>query len=120
MGSGLTSWLDRILAKPIRHLFESPKRLLKDHVREGMTVLDVGCGDGHFASVAFSDPLDAGLDPWWGPLMEARHRHSYHTLAQADGARMPYPDSFFASAISNSTAGVILADSRTALRLASK
>ena len=65
-------------------------------------ILDVGCGDGHFASVTFSDPLDAGLDPWWGPLTEARARRAYRTLAQADGAHMPYADDHFASAISNS------------------
>jgi SAM-dependent methyltransferase len=65
-------------------------------------VLDIGCGDGHFASVTFSDPLDAGFDPWWGPLTEARDRKAYRTLAQADGARMPYLDSYFASGVSNS------------------
>jgi SAM-dependent methyltransferase len=45
----LTSWLDRILAKPIRYLFETPKRLLKGYLAEGMTVLDVGCGEGFFS-----------------------------------------------------------------------
>lgn len=65
-------------------------------------VLDLGCGDGHFASAAFAKPLDAGLDPWWGPLTEARERRAYRVLAQADGARMPYPDDYFGSAISNS------------------
>jgi SAM-dependent methyltransferase len=64
--------------------------------------LDVGCGDGHFASTTFGNPLDAGLDPWWGPLMEARDRRAYRALAQADGTRMPYPDDYFASAVSNS------------------
>jgi SAM-dependent methyltransferase len=65
-------------------------------------VLDIGCGDGHFASSVFDAPLDTGLDPWWGPLNEARDRRAYHVLTQADGARMPYPDNYFASAISNS------------------
>lgn len=65
-------------------------------------VLDVGCGDGHFASIVFHNPLDAGFDPWWGPLTEAYDRRAYRNLSQADGAHMPYPDGFFASAISNS------------------
>lgn len=65
-------------------------------------VLDVGCGDGHFASVTFDESLDVGLDPWWIPLTEARDRQVYRILAQADGAKMPYPDGVFASAISNS------------------
>lgn len=65
-------------------------------------VLDLGCGDGHFASVAFDGPLEAGFDPWWEPLTEARKRRAYHLLAQADGARMPYPDGYFATVVSNS------------------
>lgn len=65
-------------------------------------VLDLGCGDGHFASVAFDEPLDAGFDPWWGPLTEARGRGAYRLLAQSDGVRMPYPDNYFATVVSNS------------------
>ena len=30
--------------------------------------LDLGCGDGHFAKIAFDRPLEVGLDPWWGPI----------------------------------------------------
>jgi len=69
---------------------------------DGSAVLDLGCGDGHFASVAFGEPLEAGFDPWWGPLTEARTRRAYHLLAQAEGARMPYPDGYFATVVSNS------------------
>jgi SAM-dependent methyltransferase len=65
-------------------------------------VLDIGCGDGHFASRTFPQPLDVGFDPWWPPLTEARDRRAYRLLAQADGAHMPYPDNSFNSAISNS------------------
>ena len=65
-------------------------------------VLDLGCGDGHFASIAFDEPLEAGFDPWWGPLVEARERGAYRLLSQAEGARMPYPDDHFATIVSNS------------------
>jgi len=65
-------------------------------------VLDVGCGDGHFASVAFNNPLDVGLDPWRHPLREAIKRKSYRLVIQADGGNMPFSDAYFASAISNS------------------
>jgi SAM-dependent methyltransferase len=65
-------------------------------------VLDVGCGDGHFASVTFQERLDVGLDPWWQPLTEARERRAYHLVTQASGAYMPFGDGCFASAISNS------------------
>lgn len=65
-------------------------------------VLDLGCGDAHFASVAFARPLDAGIDPWSPPLREARRRHAYRLLAQASGDALPFPDGHFASAVSNS------------------
>jgi len=65
-------------------------------------VLDLGCGDGHFASVAFEQKLDVGLDPWIGPLCEARTREVYHVVTHADGARMPFPDAHFATVVSNS------------------
>jgi len=65
-------------------------------------VLDVGCGDGHFASVAFPHPLAAGIDPAAGPLGEARVRGAYGLLAQAYGSRLPFPGGAFATVISNS------------------
>jgi mutator protein MutT len=66
-------------------------------------VLDLGSGDGHFASVAFDSPLDVGLDPWWEPLDESRqYAGVYKGLVQAEGAEMPFPEGHFASALSNS------------------
>ncbi len=65
-------------------------------------VLDVGCGDGHFASVAFPEPLAAGIDPESAVLGEARDRGAYRVLAQALGDRLPYADGQFATVISNS------------------
>lgn len=65
-------------------------------------VLDVGCGDGHFATVAFDHPLDVGIDPWGGPIREARLRGGYRSLVQCDGAQIPFPEAYFGSAISNS------------------
>ncbi|MCD4808269.1 MAG: hypothetical protein K8R06_04975 [Methanosarcinales archaeon] len=31
-----------------RKLVQNPKKILKDYAKEGMTVLDVGCGPGFF------------------------------------------------------------------------
>jgi len=70
--------------------------------------LDVGCGDGHFASLTFDRPIDVGLDPWTGPIHEAARRDCYRLLVQADGARSPFPDETFASAFSNSVLEHIL------------
>ncbi len=65
-------------------------------------VLDVGCGDGHFASVAFSDRLTAGIDPASGSLREARERGAYRVLARALGDGLPFADRHFATVVSNS------------------
>jgi len=65
-------------------------------------VLDVGCGDGHFASITFPQPLSAGMDPALGVLREAHRRRSHRLLAQAFGDALPYATDSFATVISNS------------------
>jgi len=83
--------------------------------------LDLGCGDGHFASIAFERKLEVGLDSWSGPIHEAARAGSYLSLVQAEGGRMPFPGEHFASAISNSVlehipqVQVVLADLRRVL-----
>jgi ubiquinone/menaquinone biosynthesis C-methylase UbiE len=64
--------------------------------------LDLGCGDGHFALITFNRKIDVGLDPWAGPIHQAAQGGGYHSLVQADGEKMPFPEAYFASAISNS------------------
>lgn len=64
--------------------------------------LDVGSGDGHFASVAFSEPITVGIDPAAQTMPEAQRRGGYISLAQADGGGLPFADRSFASALSNS------------------
>jgi SAM-dependent methyltransferase len=64
--------------------------------------LDIGCGEGHFASLTFDRKIDVGLDPSHQPIHEAGKRHTYRLLTEADGGRMPYPDGYFSSAFSNS------------------
>jgi len=65
-------------------------------------VLDIGCGDGHFAQMAFDHPLQVGIDPWWGPLNKAERSGVYALPLQAMGDNLPFPDYCFASAFSNS------------------
>jgi SAM-dependent methyltransferase len=77
-------------------------RLYQDFLPLEEPVLDVGCGDGHFASVAFSQKLTSGLDPAAGVLHEALERGAYRVLLQAWGDALPYPDAHFATVISNS------------------
>ena len=65
-------------------------------------ILDIGCGEGHFAEVTFKRKIDVGLDPSYKSLHEAGERQVYHLLTEADGGRMPYPSGYFLSAFSNS------------------
>jgi SAM-dependent methyltransferase len=76
-------------------------RLMQD-VELPSPVLDLGSGDGHFASVTFERPLDVGIDPEPKATREASRREGHNVLAIARGELLPHPNAFFASAISNS------------------
>lgn len=65
-------------------------------------VLDIGCGDGHFASVTYEQKIDVGIDPDHASLREAKGRGSYRMLVQASGDRLPFAAASFESSISNS------------------
>ncbi len=65
-------------------------------------ILDLGCGDGHFAQATFDRQLDAGIDPWRTPLTEADKSGAYRLVGQSMGDAMPFPDGHFGSVISNS------------------
>ena len=65
-------------------------------------VLDIGCGDGHFASVTYEQKIDVGIDPDHASLREAKGRGAYHLLVQASGDQLPFAEASFASSISNS------------------
>lgn len=42
-------WFAYSFDNPLRRLLHPPEKVLSDWVRPGMTVLDVGCGIGHFS-----------------------------------------------------------------------
>lgn len=66
-------------------------------------LLDVGCGDGHFARMALPGrTITAGIDPWWRPLNKAVRAGNYDLPIQALGDRLPFPKHYFAAAFSNS------------------
>ncbi len=64
-------------------------------------VLDLGCGDGHFANLAFDRPLRAGIDPDAAMVREAHARGAYYLPAVASATEMPFPDGYFASVVAN-------------------
>ena len=41
-------WMGYLLANPLRRLLEEPEKLIGPFVKEGMTVVDYGCGMGFF------------------------------------------------------------------------
>jgi SAM-dependent methyltransferase len=65
-------------------------------------ILDVGCGDGHFASVVFDSQIDIGVDLHLPSLREANRRGAYRLLLNSDGTRLPIRSESLGSAFSNS------------------
>jgi SAM-dependent methyltransferase len=65
-------------------------------------ILDVGCGDGHFATVVFDSPIDVGIDLHLPSLREANRRGAYRLLLDTDGTRLPIRSASLGSAFSNS------------------
>jgi SAM-dependent methyltransferase len=76
-------------------------RLLREAQPFAPPVLDLGCGDGLFASLALSRP-EVGVDPDLGALVEARHRRAHSLLAAADAERLPFPGAAFGTVVANS------------------
>lgn len=73
------------------------------HVPLPEPTLDVGCGDGHFARMAFPGRrITAGIDPWWRPLLKSVRAGNYEAAVQALGDSLPFADGYFAGAFSNS------------------
>ncbi len=89
---------------PHRALLRSIECRFMSGVPLAHPVLDVGCGDGHFASIAFDEPLDVGLDPMERDLAEAAtlRPHVYKSLVRGSATRMPFGDNVFATVVSNS------------------
>lgn len=65
-------------------------------------ILDLGCGDGHFAQATFTTPLDVGIDPSPQAIAEAATRKMHRDLKVMDGNAMTFADGTFATVLSNS------------------
>lgn len=77
-------------------------------------ILDIGCGDGFFANVTFAKnfqfpsanwrtnfQLDVGLDLQNSRINEARKLGIYKKLVIYDGVKIPFPDNYFSTIVSN-------------------
>ena len=85
-----------------RALLRAVESRLMQEVVFPAPVLDIGSGDGHFASIAFRNKVDLGIDPAIKPTLEAKRRGAYKILVLAEGERIPCANGTFASAVSNS------------------
>lgn len=65
-------------------------------------ILDLGCGDGNFACTAINEKIDAGIDPWEGPVTLASKTGKYIRTIRCEGAEMPFNDQTFQTIFSNS------------------
>ncbi len=63
-------------------------------------VLDLGCGDGKFTSIVFGK-LDVGLDISSKEVQRAQSQGAYDDLHCGDALKIPYPDDYFNSIVSN-------------------
>jgi SAM-dependent methyltransferase len=95
-------WLQISSLPYFRGLLRAVEARFYENIELPAPTLDLGCGDGHFATLAFSRPLEVGLDPWKGPLREAEKRGGYRQVIEGFGNAIPFDDAYFASAVSNS------------------
>ena len=68
-------------------------------------VLDVGCGDGHFArnclAAGYGGAVDVGFDPWLPSVREARASGAYRLALACGGEAIPFRDGAFRTVVSN-------------------
>jgi SAM-dependent methyltransferase len=88
---------------PHRAILRAVECRLMSRVPLTPPVLDVGCGDGHFASVAYAQPIDVGIDIMRRDLREATRRGPavYRTLLRGSATAMPFADNAFNTVVSN-------------------
>jgi ubiquinone/menaquinone biosynthesis C-methylase UbiE len=84
-----------------RALVRAQEAALYDKIPLTSPILDVGCGDGYFARATFSRKIDIGIDASLSALAECARTNTYTLLLNASGAKIPFPDATFATAISN-------------------
>jgi len=65
-------------------------------------VLDVGCGDGLFASILFADEIDTGIDLDPSEIQCARKTGAYQELICCPGSQIPKESGTYQTAFSNS------------------
>ena len=65
-------------------------------------ILDIGCGEGLFAHVLFTEKIDTGIDPNARELQRAHALGGYHELIECFGDSIPRSDGAYQTVLSNS------------------
>ena len=73
-----------------------------DDIEIESPLLDLGIGDGHFSATTLPGKVDIGIDPAFQSLREAQSFSAAKLLACAMGDRLPFPDEYFSTVMSNS------------------
>lgn len=68
---------------------------------ERTAILDLGCGDGHFAAIAYDRPIDVGIDVRSAELREAARCGIYRNVALASATALPFGEATFGLVVSN-------------------
>ena len=76
-------------------------RILSKMPFEG-PILDIGCGEGLFASILFRKKIDLGIDPSPSELERARELAGYAELKECFGDKIAKPDGMYRTIFSNS------------------
>jgi SAM-dependent methyltransferase len=84
-----------------RALIRALENRLFDRETPQHPILDLGCGDGYFAAVAFPKGIDIGVDAAESAVAESRGNGPYRHLVVASGTALPCPDGRFATVVSN-------------------
>lgn len=96
--------IDFLENKPIFFSFLRPKEvfLYQKYKPFNAPILDIGCGDGFFAKIAFGR-IDIGLDVKNSEINEAKEKKVYKKIVIYDGKKIPFPDNYFSTIICNSS-----------------
>ncbi len=65
-------------------------------------ILDIGCGEGLFASIVFGEKIDTGIDPNPRELERARALDAYDELIECAGDAIGKPEGHYNTVFSNS------------------
>jgi ubiquinone/menaquinone biosynthesis C-methylase UbiE len=102
--SQTTDFLARHLQEMPLHraILRSVEARLMSKVPLQAPVLDIGAGDGHFASVTYDRPIDAGVEIRWQDLRVAAKRpRTYRQMFAASATALPFADQSFGTVVSN-------------------